>query len=61
MCQYGVPRRRRCWTMMPGLGAHGARQLEAFFASHPQLTERARELMVIEQIQTVVPWERLEL
>jgi hypothetical protein len=56
-----VPRRRRWWTVMPGLGANGARQIEAFFASHPQLTERARELMVIEQVQTVVPWERLEV
>ena len=56
-----VPRRRRWWTVMPGLGANGARQIEAFFASHPQLTERARELMVSEQIQTVVPWERLEV
>ncbi len=54
-----VPRRKRWWTVVPGLGANGARQIEAFFAAHPQLTERARELMVSETVQTVVPWERL--
>ncbi len=56
-----VPRRRRWWTVVPGLGAKGARQIEAFFAAHPQLTERARELMVSETVQTVVPWERLKV
>ena len=56
-----VPRRRRWWTVVPGLGAQGARQIEAFFAAHPQLTERARELMVCEAVQTVVPWERLQV
>jgi site-specific recombinase XerD len=56
-----VPRRRRWWSVIPGLGALGARQIEAFFAAHPQLTERARELMVSEKSQTVVPWERLEI
>ncbi len=56
-----VPRRRRWWTVVPGLGAQGARQIEAFFAAHPQLTERARELMVSETVQTVVPWERLQV
>ncbi|MDZ5455811.1 phage integrase family protein [Azohydromonas lata] len=30
---------------MPGLGATGARQVEAFFAAHPELTERARALV----------------
>jgi site-specific recombinase XerD len=56
-----VPRRRRWWTVVPGLGAKGARQIEAFFAAHPQLTERARELVVAERTQTIVPWERLEV
>ena len=54
-----VPRRKRWWTMVPGLGAQGARQIEVFFAAHPQLTDRARELMVNEAVQAVVPWERL--
>lgn len=56
-----VPRRRRWWTVVPGLGAKGARQIEAFFAAHPQLTERARELMINGAVQTVVPWERLKV
>lgn len=56
-----VPRRRRWWAAIPGLGAAGARQVEAFFATHPQLTERARALVVINPPQDVVPWERLEL
>jgi hypothetical protein len=33
-----IPRRRRWWAAVPGLGAAGARQIEAFFAAHPQLT-----------------------
>lgn len=37
-----IPRRRRWWAAIPGLGVAGARQIEAFFAAHPQLTERAR-------------------
>ena len=56
-----VPRRRRWWTVIAGLGAHGARQIEAFFAVHPSLTERARELMVSEKLQTVLPWERMQV
>jgi site-specific recombinase XerD len=53
-----VPRRRRWWTAIPGLGAHGARSVEAFFAVHPHLTEQARALVVIEPT-TMVPWEQL--
>ena len=56
-----VPRRKRWWTAIPGLGSLGARQIEAFFAAHPQLTDRARELMVNETVRAVVPWERLKL
>jgi hypothetical protein len=40
-----VPRRRRWWSAIPGLGEAGARQIEAFFAAHPALTERARALV----------------
>ncbi len=32
-----VPRRRRWWTTVPGLGVTGAKQIEAFFAEHPHL------------------------
>lgn len=47
---------------MPGLGAAGARRIEAFFAAHPQLTERARALVATaEEPEGIVPWERLAL
>lgn len=54
-----IPRRRRWWAAIPGLGAAGARNIEAFFNSHPQLTERARALVVLTEPQDIVPWERL--
>ena len=54
-----IPRRRRWWAAIPGLGAAGARRIEAFFAAHPQLTERARALVLIAEPQDIVPWERL--
>jgi site-specific recombinase XerD len=54
-----VPRRRRWWTAVPGLGVTGAKQIEAFFAQHPQLVERARALIVRNVQQDVVPWEKL--
>jgi site-specific recombinase XerD len=56
-----VPRRRRWWTAVPGLGAAGARQVEAFFAAHPDLTQRAHALVLTEGPQDVVPWERLRV
>lgn len=55
-----VPRRRRWWATIPGLGAAGARVVEAFFAEHPELTARARALVTGEGAD-VVPWERLQL
>ena len=54
-----VPRRRRWWVAIPGLGATGARHIEAFFGAHPQLTERARALVAAAEPQDIVPWERL--
>ncbi|MBK5204447.1 MAG: tyrosine-type recombinase/integrase [Polaromonas sp.] len=54
-----VPRRRRWWAAVPGLGVTGAKQIEAFFAQHPQLVERARALIVRNAQQEVVPWELL--
>jgi site-specific recombinase XerD len=54
-----IPRRRRWWTAVPGLGATGARKIEAFFALHPQLTERARALVAVAQRNDVAPWDRL--
>ena len=53
-----IPRRRRWWTTVPGLGAVGARAIEAFFAEHPRLVQRARDLIVVPP-SDIVPWERL--
>jgi site-specific recombinase XerD len=54
-----IPRRRRWWATVPGLGAAGARRIEAFFAEHPQLTERARALVAADSPADIVPWECL--
>lgn len=54
-----IPRRRRWWVAIVGLGSAGARQIEAFFAQHPALTERARALVVSDEQEDVLPWERL--
>lgn len=56
-----IPRRHRWWSTVPGLGPTSARQIEAFFARHPQLTERARALIAATAPNAVVPWERLRL
>jgi len=54
-----VPRRRRWWAAVPRLGATGARQIEAFFAAHPDLTQRARALVAVAAPQDLSPWENL--
>lgn len=54
-----APRRRRWWSGIAGLGPAGARCIEAFFAQHPTLTERARVLVTMNHAQDLVPWERL--
>ncbi|WP_041390735.1 phage integrase family protein [Polaromonas sp. JS666] len=54
-----VPRRRRWWVTVPGLGATGARQIEAFFAAHPDLTQRARALVAAAPPKDLSPWENL--
>jgi site-specific recombinase XerD len=55
-----IPRRRRWWVVISGLGAAGARRIEVFFAAHPQLTERARALVAAAGApEAIVPWERL--
>ncbi len=56
-----IPRRRRWWTAIAGLGAAGARHVEAFFAAHPVLTERARALIGVEPAPDFVPWEQLRV
>jgi len=54
-----IPRRRQWWAAIPGLGVTGAKRIEAFFAEHPQLTERARALIQAEPRSALVPWERM--
>ena len=45
-----VPRRQRWWAGIAGLGPAGARHIEAFFAQHPALTERARALITVNPV-----------
>jgi site-specific recombinase XerD len=54
-----VPRRRRWWASVPGLGAVGARRIERFFADHPALTERARALVPAASPPQLPPWEHI--
>jgi site-specific recombinase XerD len=56
-----IPRRRRWWTAISGLGVAGAHRVEAFFAAHPALTERARALIVAAPVGDIVPWEQLRV
>jgi site-specific recombinase XerD len=56
-----IPRLRRWWVAIPGLGAASARRIEAFFDQHPELTERARALILASEPQDIVPWERLRI
>lgn len=56
-----IPRRRQWWKAVPGLGPAAARRIEAFFAVHPALTERARALITTSGPGPVVPWESLRL
>jgi len=54
-----IPRRRRWWTAIAGLGIAGAQHVETFFAAHPALTERARTLVTATPAGPIVPWEQL--
>ncbi|CAE6897061.1 site-specific integrase [Paraburkholderia domus] len=56
-----IPRRRQWWKAIPGLGPASARRIEAFFALHPALTERARALVVGLPTSSIVPWEKIRL
>lgn len=56
-----VPRRRRWWLAISGLGMRSARHIEAFFAAHPQLTERARALVATATSEPVTPWEGIRV
>jgi len=60
-----IPRRQRWWLAIDGLGERSARTIEAFFAAHSELTERARALVSRHAMAAsgpqIVPWERIEL
>jgi site-specific recombinase XerD len=66
-----VPRRRQWWRAIEGLGAATARQIEAFFAAYPSLTERARALVASQRTAVSVrdvaphnvlaPWESIHV
>jgi hypothetical protein len=56
-----IRRRRRWWTAIAGLGVASAHRVEAFFAAHPALTERARALIVAAPVGDIVPWEQLRV
>ncbi|WP_421380921.1 phage integrase family protein (plasmid) [Paraburkholderia sp. DD10] len=56
-----IPRRRRWWTAIAGLGVAGARRIEVFFAMYPALTERARALIAATPAGDIVPWEQLRV
>ena len=53
-----IPRRKLWWLALPGLGAASAKKIEAFFANHPQLTAKARAL-VVQTAPELTPWESL--
>lgn len=55
-----VPRRKMWWRGISGLGSVGARKIEAFFAEHPDLTERARAIVPTAPSRGVVPWELIQ-
>ncbi len=56
-----IPRRRGWWKAIDGLGMTGARLVEAFFAAHPRLTDRARSLIAVSHPHGIVPWEQLRV
>ncbi|SPB18174.1 phage integrase family protein [Caballeronia novacaledonica] len=56
-----VPRRRLWWHAIAGLGRVGARDVEAFFETHPALTAQARTLVHQPTSHLVVPQERLSV
>ena len=53
-----IPRRRGWWSGIAGLGVASARKIEAFFAAHPALTERARALIAVPNPGVILPWEQ---
>jgi site-specific recombinase XerD len=58
-----MPRRRRWWHTVPGLGATGAQTVAAFLAAHPDLTRRAADVVARTTAagQPVPPWSLASL
>lgn len=54
-----IPRLKRWWARIPGLGLAGARHIEAFFKQHPELIERAQTVIAVHDHQDIIPWEHL--
>ncbi len=54
-----VPRRMRWWAGIDGLGVAGALRIEAPFAAHKDLIDRARALQVNSAPSEVVPKEKV--
>lgn len=53
-----APRSRTWWKAIPGLGQAAAQSVERFFAANPELTERARALVLRDEAGDVLPLER---
>ncbi|TWO68083.1 tyrosine-type recombinase/integrase [Caenimonas sedimenti] len=53
-----VPRNKAWWRGIPGMGPSAARTVERFFATHPELTARARALAVADAVTEIQPLER---
>jgi len=56
-----IPRRKRWWSAVDGLGQASAKQIEAFFARHPALVQSAWALISQKPEGPIAPWERLNL
>ncbi|MCX8518406.1 MAG: tyrosine-type recombinase/integrase [Rhodoferax sp.] len=59
-----IPRKRRWWTCISGLGSKGAHQIEVFFAEYPALTRQALASVTrptaLESIDPIASWDRLD-
>lgn len=53
-----IPRSRAWWKSIPGLGPQLASQIEVFFSGNPELTARARALVLRDEAGDVLPIER---
>ena len=56
-----IPRSSTWWKAIPGMGETLASKVVDFFGANPELTERARALVQVDQAGDVVPLERQTL